>query len=114
MNEEEWLKNEEISVESESENAKTSMKTTREQKFKRSTNNSHKKFISVARRWMFKNNRSELKGAFECKFHSLKSTRTYFFIILAFIKSAMSLEKQEVFKIHFDKEVKGKIVFYGK
>lgn len=44
------------------------MKKTREQKYKRSTNNSHKKFISVARRWMLKNYQPHNNNSFKIAF----------------------------------------------
>lgn len=53
-----------MSNDSEEDKSGIVMKSGRERKFKRSTNNSHKKFVSVARRWLFKNNISTLKVAF--------------------------------------------------
>lgn len=60
--------------------------------YKRSTNNSHKKFICVAKRLLLKLLPEPSRKNFEDSFTEYKNSRTYFFIILAHAKLLLSPE----------------------
>jgi hypothetical protein len=70
-------------------------------KYKRSTNNSHKKFISVARKLLFKICSEKERSYFEKEFESYKNSRTFYFIILAHVKIRMNKDDGKRFTTAF-------------
>ena len=70
----------------------------RKQKYKRSTNNSHKKFICVARKLLYKLCTYRERELFEKEFELYQNSRVYYFIILSHIKIRMTESQRENFK----------------
>lgn len=58
--------------------------------YKRSTNNSHKKFICVAKKLLLQRLTETQRTRFESGFESFKNSRTYYFIILAHARLILS------------------------
>jgi len=82
--------------------------------YKRSTNNSHKKYISVARRLLLKQLPDRDGYEFDANYESLKNSRTFYFIVLCHVKHLLSPSKVEDYKEHFFMLMNNKIDVYRK
>lgn len=69
----------------------------RKEKYKRSTNNSHKKFICVARKLLYKLCTYRERELFEREFESYQNSRVYYFVILAHVKIRMTPSERDNF-----------------
>jgi hypothetical protein len=88
--------------------------TERRTSYKRSTNNSHKKFICVARRLLGKLLGKAERAAFEEGFQEYRNSRTYYFIILVHVKLLLLPEGVEAFRREFRTLMQNKIEYYRK
>jgi hypothetical protein len=75
--------------------------TERRTSYKRSTNNSHKKFICVAKRLLARLLTAAEREAFEEGFQEYRNSRTYYFIILAHVKLLLGPEGIGLFRREF-------------
>jgi hypothetical protein len=83
-------------------------------KYKRSTNNSHKKFINVAKKLFLQKLTPQDQTDFERRFRSHSNSRAYFFIILSNAKLKLSDDEIEEFIEQFCKIMQEKIIYYEK
>jgi hypothetical protein len=86
----------------------------RQGSYKRSTNNSHKKFICVAKRLLLRLLEDGEREEFENGFDEFKNSRTYYFIVLAHAKLLLPPERLDSFRRQFVALMGNKIAFYRK
>ncbi len=82
--------------------------------YKRSTNNSHKKFICLARRLLFKHCAGSERERFESQFEAHRNSRSYFFILLAHAKLRLPAHKTKEFRAAFAQLLATKVELYQK
>lgn len=81
-------------------------------KYKRSTNNCHKKYIGIVKNLVCLKLKSDVKDDMLVRFFQYRNSRVYYFIILSFLKWHLSpLDIRWVFE-HFYLEVSNKIERY--
>ena len=85
----------------------------RKEKYKRSTNNSHKKFICVARKLLYKLCTYRERELFEKEFESYQNSRVYYFIILSHVKIRMTVSESENFKRNLTTLLDAKVQTYN-
>jgi len=83
-------------------------------RYQRSSNNSHKKFICIAQKVLLKLLKKEQKLNFIKDFSTLKNIRAFYFIILAHVKFLLSPENQLYYAKTFFILMKNKIEYYQK
>jgi hypothetical protein len=82
--------------------------------YKRSTNNSHKKFICVAKRLLLRLLEEPQRQEFEESYDSFKNSRTYYFIVLAHAKLLLSPQRLQAFRSQFRTLMENKVAYYQK
>jgi hypothetical protein len=78
-------------------------------KYKRSTNNCHKKYIGIVKNLVCLKINNEVKEQMLERFFSYRNSRVYYFIILSFLKWHLSPVDIRWVLEHFIMEVAGKI-----
>ena len=82
--------------------------------YRRSTNNSHKKFISIARKLLLRSYPLPLRQRFDQVHRDHKNSRAFFFIVLAHVKKRMTAQQQHEFHKTFNISLESKINTYRK
>jgi hypothetical protein len=78
-------------------------------KYKRSTNNCHKKYIGIAKNLVCLKMEVGIKEAMVTRFFQYRNSRVYYFIILSFLKWHLSVKDIHWVFEHFCLEVGNKI-----
>lgn len=85
----------------------------RKEKYKRSTNNSHKKFICLARKLLFKLCTYRERELFEREFEAYQNSRVYYFVILAHVKIRMSPTERDNYQRNLTALLNAKVHTYN-
>jgi hypothetical protein len=81
-------------------------------KYKRSTNNCHKKYIGILKNLLFSKLETPIKEQILREYNQYRNSRVYYFIILTFVKWCLSVSDVRWVFLNFCREVQGKINRY--